>query len=97
MMNKNQTDTLKGELLTNSCLTLHQLCVSSAMQADFVIELVEYEVLTPEGERKSSWRFSSADLIRLRKANRLLNDFELNITGLALVMQLLDEISELRS
>lgn len=97
MMNKDQTDTLKGELLSNSCLTLQQLCMSSAMQADFVIELVEYEVLTPEGERAVNWRFNSSDLMRLRKAKRLLHDFELNITGLALVMQLLDEISELRS
>lgn len=96
-MNNDQTDALNGELLTSSCLTLQQLCTSSAMQPDFIIELVEYEVLTPEGERAINWRFNSTDLMRLRKAKRLLHDFELNITGLALVMQLLDEISELRN
>ncbi len=96
MTNKVDTDVLAGELLIESCLTLQQLCKSSAIQPNIVIEYVEYDILAPKGEHKVNWQFNSSDLMRLRKAQRLMRDFELNIEGLALVMQLLDEISELK-
>ena len=95
MPNNHQT-TLSGELLQDYCLTLQQLCQSAAVEPEFVLNLVEYEVLTPQGEHAVNWRFRSRDLARLRRAERIIRDFELNISGLALVMQLLDEITILR-
>ncbi len=95
MTNSHQT-TLTGELLQDYCLTLQQLCRSAAVEPEFVLNLVEYEVLTPQGQHAVNWRFRSRDLARLRRAERLSRDFELNISGLALVMQLLDEVSRLR-
>jgi chaperone modulatory protein CbpM len=91
-----QTEIVQGELLEEYCLTLQQLCRSAAVQPEFVLELVEYEVLEPEGEHAVSWQFQAQDLARLRRAQRLMKDFELNLSGLALVMQLLDEVTELR-
>ena len=91
-----QTPVLTGELLQDYCLTLQQLCHSAAIEPEFVLELVEYEVLEPQGLRAINWRFQAEDLARLRRAQRLMQDFELNLTGLALVMRLLDEVSELR-
>lgn len=87
---------LSGELLQDYCLTLHQLCHSAAVEPEFVLELVEYEVLEPQGERAVNWHFQAQDLARLQRARRLMRDFELNLPGLALVMQLLDEVCELR-
>lgn len=95
-MTNNQQTTITGELLQDYCLTLQQLCHSAAVAPDFILELVEYEVLTPQGQRAVNWRFQSEDLARLRRAERLARDFELNISGLALVMQLLDEVTKLR-
>jgi len=91
-----QTPALTGELLQDYCLTLQQLCHSAAAEPEFVLELVEYEVLEPQGQRAVNWRFQTRDLDRLLRAQRLMQDFELNLSGLALVMQLLDEVSELR-
>jgi len=96
MTNHEQPPVLTGELLQDYCLTLQQLCHSAAVEPEFVLELVEYEVLEPQGQRAVSWRFQAGDLARLRRAQRLMRDFELNLTGLALVMRLLDEVSELR-
>ena len=91
-----QTPVLTGELLQDYCLTLQQLCHSAAIEPEFVLELVEYEVLEPQGLRAINWRFQAGDLARLRRAQRLMRDFELNLAGLALVMRLLDEVAELR-
>jgi chaperone modulatory protein CbpM len=96
MTHHNQPPVLSGELLQDYCLTLQQLCRSTAVEPEFVLELVEYEVLEPQGQRAVNWRFQAEDLARLQRARRLMRDFELNLTGLALVMRLLDEVSELR-
>jgi len=91
-----KTEIVQGEVLEEYCLTLQQLCQSATVQPEFVLELVEYEVLEPEGERAVNWQFQAQDLARLRRAQRLMKDFELNLSGLALVMQLLDEVTKLR-
>lgn len=96
MINHEQPPVLSGDLLQNYCLTLQQICHSATITPDFVLELVEYDVLEPQGQRASNWRFRAEDLARLRRAQRLMRDFELNFSGLSLVMQLLDEVSELR-
>lgn len=95
-MTNHQQPALTGELLQDYCLTLQQLCHSAAVEPDFVLELVEYEVLEPQGQRAVNWRFQAEDIARLRRAERLIRDFELNLSGLALVMQLLDEVAKLR-
>ncbi len=96
MANHEHPTVLSGDLLQDYCLTLQQLCHSVAIEPEFVLELVEYEVLEPQGQHAVNWRFRAEDLARLRRAQRLMRDFELNLSGLSLVMQLLDEVSELR-
>jgi len=96
MTQYDQSPVLSGELLQDYCLTLQQLCHCTAVEPEFVLELVEYEVLEPQGQRAVSWLFQAEDLGRLQRAQRLMRDFELNLSGLALVMRLLDEVDELR-
>ena len=96
MINNDPAPALNGEVLEDYCLSLQQLCHSATVEPEFILQLVEYEVLEPEGERTVNWRFKAEDLTRLRRAERLMRDFELNLSGLALVMQLLDERVELR-
>jgi len=96
MTNNEHPPILCGDLLQDYCLTLQQLCHSAAIEPEFVLELVEYDVLEPQGQRAVNWRFRAEDLARLRQAKRLMRDFELNLSGLSLVMQLLDEVVELR-
>ena len=47
--------------------------------------------------RASEWRFAGASLRRTRVATRLARDFELNPPGVALALDLLDEIEALRA
>ncbi len=96
MKNHDSAPTLNGEVLEDYCLSLQQLCHGATAEPEFILQLVEYEVLVPQGGQEAEWRFRAEDLARLRRAQRLTRDFELDLSALALVMQLLDELMELR-
>lgn len=96
MIDNDPSPVHNGEVLEDYCLSLQQLCHSATAEPEFVLQLVEYEVLLPQGDQDDNWQFQADDLARLRRAQRVMRDFELNLPGLALVMQLLDELAELR-
>jgi len=96
MIDNDPSPVHNGEVLEDYCLSLQQLCHSATAEPEFILQLVEYEVLLPQGDQDDNWQFQADDLARLRRAQRLMRDFELNLPGLALVMQLLDELAELR-
>lgn len=62
--------------------------------AAWIEALVAYGVLLPA--RPGAMVYSAVAAGRLRKARRLQRDFELNPPGVALVLELLDEIERLR-
>jgi chaperone modulatory protein CbpM len=53
--------------------------------------------IEPIGREPEEWRFAGGALRRTRLASRLARDFELNASGVALALDLLDEIEELRA
>lgn len=77
-------------------LTTGDLCRACATSTEWVVELVEEGVLEVRGERTEEWRFSGATLARAIRARRLQRDFDLNLPGVALVLELMDEIDALR-
>lgn len=88
---------LAAELLDENLeLTLRELCRSCDTHAEFIIELVEYGVLTPAETEERQWRFAGPDLVRIKRAQRLQRDFDLNLSGLALALDLLEEVQQLR-
>lgn len=54
-------------------------------------------VLSPMGSSPEDWRFSGESLKRAKTAAHLTHDLELNTPGVALALDLLDEISRLRN
>jgi chaperone modulatory protein CbpM len=78
-------------------LTLNDLCQVCSSSAEYIIELVEEGVLEPTGEQQLQWRFSADSLQRARAAARLQHDLEINLAGVALALDLLDEIEYLRA
>ena len=77
-------------------LTLGELCTACAVRAVCIVELVEEGVLDPVGREPGQWRFSGASLLRAQTALRLQRDLTLNLPGVALVLDLLDEIDRLK-
>lgn len=87
-----------GEILDENLeLSLTDLAHRGSVHIEIIIELVEEGVLEPQGRSPEQWRFTGPDLIRLRRAINLQRDLELNLPGIALAMELLDELDELRS
>ncbi len=77
-------------------LSLHDLCCACAVHAERIIELVEEGVIEPSGIEIIEWRFSGGSLVRARTAIRLQQDLEINTAGVALALDLMDEIQNLR-
>ncbi len=66
------------------------------VRAELIIEMVNHGVLHPAGARYSEWRFSSPSVNRVSRAIRLRRDLELNWPAVALAIELLDELHDLR-
>ena len=78
-------------------LTLEDVCRACAVETTFIIALVEEGVLEPIGSDYKEWRFPAASLQRARAAMRLQRDLSINLTGIALALELMDEIERLRA
>jgi len=92
------TDILRGYIIENETrLTLHQLCDACAVQAEYIIELVNEGVIEPTGMENSHWCFSGISISRVRRAKHLQHDLGVNPAGIGLALELLDEIEQLRS
>ncbi len=78
-------------------ITLADLCRACAAEADLIIELVDEGVLLPSGEAPEYWRFTGLHMHRAKVAVRLHRDLGVNLAGVALALQLMDEMQGLRS
>lgn len=97
-MVKQTTDILTGYILENETrLTLRQLCDACAVHAEYIIELVDEGFIEPSGLEKSHWCFSGVSIKRVQKAKRLQQDLGINLAGVALIIDLIDEIEYLRA
>ncbi len=96
-MVKQATDILNGYIIENETrLTLRQLCDACAVRAEYIIELVDEGFIEPSGIEKTHWCFSGVSIRRVQKAKRLQQDLGINLAGVVLAIELIDEIERLR-
>jgi chaperone modulatory protein CbpM len=89
--------TLTGILLDEQAqLSLDELCHACSSSTEWVIELVDEGVLEPIGHVQAHWQFSGPNLLKARAAVRLQHDLEINLAGVALALDLMEEIDTLR-
>lgn len=77
--------------------SLEQVCEICNIDQQEVVRMVELGVLQPDGDQPTSWSFAFYAITRLKRGCRLQRDLELNLEGVALSLDLLDEIDRLRS
>lgn len=77
-------------------LTLTELSGACCVREEQIVELVEEGIVEPD-IRQDEWSFPSTQLRRAGRAVRLQRDLEINAAGAALVLDLLEEIEELRA
>ncbi|MGH8274847.1 MAG: chaperone modulator CbpM [Gammaproteobacteria bacterium] len=78
-------------------LGLDELARACAVRSEWVVALVEEGVIEPAGEAREYWRFAGHSLARARTAARLAHDLEINLAGIALALDLMDELESLRA
>lgn len=78
-------------------LSLLELCQACSADAGIVTAWVFEGVLEPVGSSPQDWHFGGDSLRRARQALRLSRDLEINPPGVALALDLLDEIAALRA
>jgi chaperone modulatory protein CbpM len=78
------------EILDGS-ITLVEMIASTRIERTLVIEMVDAGLLDPIGEAIEQWQFASRDLRRLRAAQRLMSDLGVNLSGAALILDLIEE------
>ena len=77
-------------------LSLGELCHASSLCAEEVIAMVDEGLLEPGGSSPTDWRFPATSLYRVHVALRLQRDLQVNLAGVALALDLLDELRSLR-
>jgi chaperone modulatory protein CbpM len=95
-MGSHHDSALSGEIFDDyTLLNVDELSRLCAVERTFIIELVEEGVLEVI-EVAPEWRFSGTALRRARTASRLQRDLQINLPGVALALELLDELEHLR-
>lgn len=88
---------LTGVIVEESTeLSLSDLGRACATSTEWLIELVHEGVLEPVGQKPPHWRFTGASLKRARTARRLHDDLKINLAGVALALDLIEEIEAMR-
>lgn len=72
------------------------ICRACDLSSEVLVEWVEAGVVEPQESARSEWRFSVAQLRRARAARRLQRDLELQTASLPVVLDLLEELDQLR-
>jgi chaperone modulatory protein CbpM len=83
------------EILSDGAISLVDIIAFTRIERIRVIEMVEVGLLEPSGSAIEQWQFASRDLRRLRAAQRLIDDLGVNLSGAALILDLIEERDEL--
>lgn len=82
------------EILSSGAFyTLKEVCEGCGLETETLVEWVEFGIADPEGHVYEQWRFSPSQVSRIHRALRLQRDMDINLPGLALALDLLDEVA----
>ncbi|MDF2940122.1 MAG: cbpM [Gammaproteobacteria bacterium] len=86
-----------AQLLEESTLSLNELIQKGGVSIEVVIEMVQFDIIHPKGHSPETWQFSMTAVTRLQKALRLQRDLEINLSGVALTLDLVEEVDRLKN
>lgn len=88
---------IKGVIVEKSqSLTLEEFCHATHAPKQIIIQMIEYQLIQPEGDTPEQWRFDSLSLRHGRIAASFYRDLEINMPGIALALELLEKIEHLQ-
>lgn len=91
------TTVISGVLIEDAnMLTLEEFSYAIRVERAFILEMVEHELLIPQGDKPQEWRFDSLSLRRARVATSFYRDLGVNMSGIALALDLIDKVEALK-
>lgn len=80
----------------HSTFSFNEVCLRYNIPEELLIEMVEQGLFAPQSVTSKQTQLTSKDLHRMESAFRLHKDLGINLPGVALALDLLEEIEELR-
>jgi chaperone modulatory protein CbpM len=78
---------------TDTAMPIQEVCRAYGVERSLVVSMVEYGIVRlRQGEL-----VDGNDLIRVSKAARLYRDLNVNVQGIAVILDLLDELESMRA
>jgi chaperone modulatory protein CbpM len=91
------TDPISALLLDDSVeLSLQEICTACRVSEELVVDIVAEGIVEPLGVDRAQWRFSGFAVARIQRVVRLQQEFDVNLPGAALALELLEEVERLR-
>jgi chaperone modulatory protein CbpM len=78
-------------------ITIDEVTQFCSVRREKIVALVTEGIVEPEGEAPEEWRFSGRELSRARKALRIESDLDINLSAVAVILDLLDRIDDLQA
>lgn len=91
------TGPLTGVILEEVQYSLRDLSTMCCVHADYIVDLVEEGIIEPASTDNTTWIFSGESIKRVRTVMNLQQDLGINMAGVALALELLEEVEALRS
>ena len=89
---------IEGNVVENEIhMSIVELSHAARTPQELIMSWVTEGVLSPTGSSPEDWRFGGESLRRAKTAAHLTHDLDLNVPGVALALDLLDEIATLRA
>ncbi len=97
-MTQIKTTWIEGSIVEDEMhMSIVEISQATRAPEELIMSWVSEGVLSPAGSSPEDWRFSGDSLKRAKTAAHLTHDLELNTPGVALALDLLDEITRLRN
>ena len=81
---------------TSYYLTLTELTQSVRLSTDTVVTIVDCGIVKPRGEQPQQWTFEPQMVKLIQRACRLQRDLELDWPAVALALDLIEDLQQLR-
>ena len=78
-------------------LRLDDICEICHISPDFIRELMEFDILELKNAQPEEWLFDLTHVQRIKTAVHLQHDLEVNLPGIRVILDLLDEMERLRA
>lgn len=78
-------------------MRVEEICAAAGIPTPVLIEIVDLGIIEPEGTSPQEWLFDTRAVALIKRACRLQRDLDIEWAGVALAMQLLDELDRLRA